>query len=310
MLFALTAALAVLIDFRFASGDYLDVADVLNGAPEPTRVARPDKVGLRQAVLQGRRFPFDLLRVSIFALFSVGLAQIRLVHLVYWVLFLQLHAVPAFLIEIVFIFSSILGISVSMAFIVFLAGHLVLSGHFLDWVLVAVVLDAFFFVLGAFLVSGMLLFISVKLLLVVFILFFAFFLSFLLLAHHHHDAAVFVLVHQLILLDHALQVLKDHLAGEEPSDQGLHFDERSEESLLLLVLLLVLLHIVVVDVVLLLVGVLHVVILFASLVVPICVLMLFFVRSDHHIFLLAFEVAVVRPTDALRVLIIVVLPAG
>ena len=122
-----------------------------------------------------------------------------------WVLFLKFHAVAAFFFKFIVIICTFTSILVSYDLITLFTGHFIFGGHFLYGVLVAVILYTFFTILRAFLLSCMLFFVTIQLLLVVLIFFFfTFFFGFLFFAHHHHDTTIFILVHQLILLDHAL----------------------------------------------------------------------------------------------------------
>ena len=244
-MFALRVTLAVLISFGFSPGDYLNIIDILNDLTEASWIAGPDKLALRQAVRDRRCIALDLLEVAIDTV--VGLTEICLVVLVDRMLFVQLHAVATFFVEVV-IFSSFTDMLMRSTLVILIAGHLILCGNFLHRVLIAVVLHAFFAVLGALLLSYMLLLVAVELLLIILEFFFlAFFLCFLLFAHHHHDTTVFILVHELVFLNHALQMLEYHLARQEAANQCLHLDKRAQEPLLVLVGLLILLFLIFFD---------------------------------------------------------------
>ena len=218
---------------------------------------------------------------------------------------MKFHAVAAFFFKFIVIIGTFTCILVNSGLITLFTGHFIFGSHFLYGVLIAVILYTFFTVLGAFLLSSMLLFVTIELLLVVLIFFFfTFFFGFLFFAHHHHDAAVFILVHQLILLNHALKVLEDHLTREESPDERLHLNKRAKESLLLLESFLVLLNIVVFDPIF--IRVFNVVVVLAILkILVIGIFMLLFIRSDHHILFFAIEVAIVCTSDALGILVLI-----
>lgn len=101
----------------------------------------------------------------------------------------------------------------------FFASLLVFRGNFLHGVLVAVVLLHFFSVFRIFAqLLLLLLFITVKLLIIFFFL--------CLFAH------AFVLKHHLVFLNHSLQVLEDHFAGQKASNQSLHLDDADQSALI------------------------------------------------------------------------------
>ena len=87
----------------------------------------------------------------------------------------------------------------------------------------------------------------------------------------------FVLVHQLVLLNHPLEVLEDHLACQEASNQGLNLYNGNESTLIYLYAILVIivfifshvfprfdLHIILV-------------------IILKCIFMLLFIRPNHHV---------------------------
>lgn len=152
----------------------------------------------------------------------------------------------------------------------FLASLLVFCGNFLHGVLVAVVLLDVFSVFRIFShLLLLLLFVTVKLLIV-----------FLFLYFFTH---AFVLKHHLVFLNHSLQVLKDHFAGQKASNEGLHLDYADQSAFVnfdaILVVLLISFFFFLRRV-------------FNVIVLVLRMLMLLFVGSDHHI-ITFFLVAVV-----------------
>lgn len=159
-------------------------------------------------------------------------------------------------------------LAISLSF--FFASLLVFCRNFLHGVLVAIVLLDFFSVFRIFAhLLTLLLFLTVQFLIIL--------LFFSLLAH------ALVLKHHLVFLNHSLQVLEDHFAGQKASNQGLHLDYADQSALVNFDAILVVLLI---SFFFFLRGVLNVVVFVLS------VLVLLFVRSDHHI-ITFFLVAVV-----------------
>ena len=94
-------------------------------------------------------------------------------------------------------------LAISLSF--FFASLLVFCGNFLHWILVAVILLDFFSVFRIFAhLLTLLLFLTVQFLII--LLFFSLF------------AHAFVLKHHLVFLNHSLQVLEDHFAGQKASN--------------------------------------------------------------------------------------------
>lgn len=150
----------------------------------------------------------------------------------------------------------------------------IFSCHFLHGVLVAIILlDIVFVEFRAIVGTQLLLLIAVE-----------FLLKFFLIILIHS----FVLIEHLVFLDHPLQVLKNHLSRQKASDECLDFNDANQGALINLNAVLFIFFFIVIIFVFAL-TVLNVVVLN-----PMGVLMLFFVRANHHLAVIIL-VTVLRP---------------